>query len=286
MSDRGSYRPIYDAIVHDREWLGFPPEARLLFFVLKVTLGPSGIDVVYDGALEAQTGVPPKDLRRAFEALSGPGWVLAEELAPGVRLVWITRGLEFEPHHNLQSENTRKGISRHLRGLPNSSLVKEFCEKYGIDNPRPSEGPPQGPSKDPTKDLPKQENGERRTEIGDRRTEKDQDQTHAFQETPREEADVDKSNGKGERRRVSPEIIKNPWWRDHDDRGEKVMEAMKALVHSKKLEEYALQIAKARAGPHRERIYQVASDILADKRSGELDHTLSRSSMVKAINNR
>lgn len=98
-------------------------------------------------------------------------------------------------------------------------------------------------------------------------------------QTPRE-----RRNGRRVEREVPQELLKNPWHRDADDRGERVSEALRVLVPPKKAAEYVRQVSKARAGPGRDRIYSVASDVLRMRREGDLDEALARASMVRAIN--
>lgn len=291
MSDRGSHRPIHERLLDDPRFLALETLARALWFALKLRLGPSGIDVVYPGQLEAWTGGDREGIERGLRSLSDASWVVYEEIVPrGPRLVWLINGLKHEPTFTPNNDNHRKSIERHLTDLPKSSLVKDFCDYYGIEVPDRHQGdrePLRRGSEGDREPLPKQENRERRTENGEPRTER----PNALEHTPREEADVDavdnsSENGRGQKRGVPPEVLENPWHREHDDRGTKVIEALEHLVRGKKLEEYALEVARARPGPWRTRIYEVASDILADARSGEVNHAISRASMVKAIKNK
>ena len=137
MSERGNYRSIYTAIVDGPDFQALSPGAKLVWYTLKMTLGPSGIDVVpaLVPTLVERTGAPVNHVERALAQLTERGWVQLER-----NVVWMIEGLRHDPHFSLTNQNHRIQIAKHLNGLPRLAIVDAFRAHYGFAPP-PSEMP-------------------------------------------------------------------------------------------------------------------------------------------------
>jgi hypothetical protein len=102
--------------------------------MLKLALGASGIAVVrgLQSEVEYLTGLPPDRARMAIKGLADAMWVRSE--GP---VVWLRNGLRFEPALTLENENHKKGVARHLKGLPKFAIVNDFADYYDLDRPFP-----------------------------------------------------------------------------------------------------------------------------------------------------
>jgi hypothetical protein len=137
MADRGEYRSIHKSLLYGRDFQRLPAPAQLVFLALKVNLGPLGIDR-FPGMAHALTECTPFDageVSRALVALETFRDAKTGEAHPWIRregnVVWIVRGLEFEPSLDVTLQNHRKAFQRHVAGLPRIALVREFAEHYG-----------------------------------------------------------------------------------------------------------------------------------------------------------
>jgi hypothetical protein len=150
MSDRGAYRAIHCVIVDGPEFQALKPGAKLVWYTLKMTLGPSGIDVVpaLVATLVERTGADEAQIKKALEQLQADGWLRIER-----NVVWMVDGLRHEPAFSLTNQNHRAKIRAHLAGLPRLKIVDEFRAHYGIaapplEMPSPPVGEvPESPSK-------------------------------------------------------------------------------------------------------------------------------------------
>lgn len=147
MAERGEYRPIYIVITDTPEFQALSPMARLLWYTLKMRLGPSGIDVAYDEPLSEQSGIPTVEIDQYRDELVEGGWLAVQH-----RVHWLRNGLRYEPNLSLAHDNHRKGVAKHLSGLPRLAIVERFATYYGVDAPfagAPSEGIRMGFAWDP-----------------------------------------------------------------------------------------------------------------------------------------
>lgn len=185
MIERGSFRAIYCALVDGPDFQAFSPGAKLVFYTLKMTLGPSGIDVVpaLVATLVERTGADTAQIEKALAQLEAAGWVKRER-----NVIWIVDGLKHEPSFSLVNQNHRQKVRTHLDGLPRLAILDDFRRYYGIaappsdiPSPSPDSTPPDGEdipskmaskmaSKDPSKNT---EEGRGKREDGARSTEKD-----------------------------------------------------------------------------------------------------------------
>ena len=124
---RGAYRPIYAALVDGPDFQALTPAARLTLFVLKVTLGSAGIDVQPGlvPSLQDRTGLGAAEAAEAIAELEAAGWIQRDQ-----NIVWLVRGLEFEPQLSAQNVNHRLALQRHIASLPRRPIVKRFMARY------------------------------------------------------------------------------------------------------------------------------------------------------------
>lgn len=153
-SERGEYRSIRRVLLDGPDFQKLPERARWLFVALKLTAGPTGIDVWYLDAmtpqLSAQTGIPRPAIPKALDTLEAAGWIRRE-----ANLLWIVGHLEHDPHMKPNDVKHRKAVQRHVASLPRLALVREFVQAQLAWFPA-SEGPScnlgwaiEGPSKAP-----------------------------------------------------------------------------------------------------------------------------------------
>ena len=131
MADRrGKHQSIHTALVDDLKFIGLTPEAKLVFYTLKLMLGATGIDVVraHVIALAEVTGLEVEAVECALRDLQSSGYLAVEG-----NVLWLPNGLRYNPALNLENVNHRKSVQRHLEGLPAVKLVNSFAQRYGFD---------------------------------------------------------------------------------------------------------------------------------------------------------
>lgn len=146
MSERGEYRAIRRVLLDGPDFQKLSERARWIFVVLKINLGPAGIDVFYPEALvaqlAAQSGAPAEGVRAAMDELEAHGWVARE-----ANVVWIKGQLKNDPHVKQADKKHCKAIQRHVSGLPRLAIVAAFMLEHRgwfRDDTRPDGGPPEG----------------------------------------------------------------------------------------------------------------------------------------------
>lgn len=125
---RGSYRSIYAVLLDSPEYRGLSANARLLLLTVKISLGPSGIGVLFEDQLRERSGLQAAAVAKARQEL-----VAADFLRVEAGVYWLRNGLRFEPTMSLANPKHRKGIATYLEGLPRLSIVREFRAYYGIE---------------------------------------------------------------------------------------------------------------------------------------------------------
>lgn len=127
MSDRGEFRAIYTVLIDGPDFQAFAPAAKLVFYTLKLSLGATGIGVIRAlvPTLVEQTGHDAATISAALAELEDADWIRREH-----NVVWIVRGLEFEPGLGVDNVNHRKSIRRHIESLPTVGLVETFRSHY------------------------------------------------------------------------------------------------------------------------------------------------------------
>jgi hypothetical protein len=141
-NERGEYRAIRRVLLDGPHFQALSRDARWVFVALKLNVGASGIDVQYPDALvamlSAQTGCGPDDVRAALDELEEHGWLRRE-----ANVVWLVGHLANDPNIKSSDPKHRKGVQRHVSGLPRLAIVRAFVAAHPDFFP-PSEGPSMG----------------------------------------------------------------------------------------------------------------------------------------------
>jgi hypothetical protein len=162
---RPPYRCFFETLIDDPIFRDLSAHGKLVFFVLSLQLGASGIDVFYSETLPRLSSLSADECRKAIKDLETVGWLQIER-----DLFWLVYRLRDQPAYLLGNENHLKSIVGHLRSLPLQPIVQRFAEHYTLTGDlrehlsllRLSESHPQS-HLDPIGD---QEKGERRQERG------------------------------------------------------------------------------------------------------------------------
>jgi len=116
------------SIVDDIDFSELPPNAKLVFFYLKLLLGPAGIGVIYNTTLAEQLGMAMESLSDAIGMLIDRGWIRMES-----RIVWVCNGLRDDPGVSLSNVKHRVSVVRHAESLPKLQIVLDFAAYYGLE---------------------------------------------------------------------------------------------------------------------------------------------------------
>ena len=145
---RGLYRSIYVQLWEDVQFKKFSPDEKLVFLNLRTSPFSNIIALFpfYVEAIECQTGISRENIRVALKNLSAAGWIEIQS-----NLVWIKKGLKFDPNISMANTNHLKGIIRAILSLPKFQVVRDFIDFYHIQMPYPipSQKPSQGPFRNP-----------------------------------------------------------------------------------------------------------------------------------------
>jgi hypothetical protein len=151
---RGDYRACYCNMADDPDIHAMSGDAFKLLMLLKLTLPPAGIGVVYPSTLADQVNVDRSRLDVLLAELEAPkaggdrGWIMRDGTT-----VWLYRGLECEPGMKSTSPNHRKNVNASVNKLSQRSpVVKAFRAAYAewFDTPPAVNDPP---PTDPPGDL-------------------------------------------------------------------------------------------------------------------------------------
>lgn len=134
MGDRGDFRSIYTVLGDDPDFQELGPDAQLVWFHLKLKMGPAGIDTfdAPEAVLEQRSGIPSARVADAMRKLSEGGWLVRQR-----NILWLRNALRYEPSRNLATPNHRKSIENHLATLPKLAIVNEFAAYYQVAAPFP-----------------------------------------------------------------------------------------------------------------------------------------------------
>lgn len=125
MSERGAYRAIKVVLLDGPDFQRLSERARWAFVALKLSTGPSGLEVRYRGELiemlAEKTGIPSACLGDAIQELKNEGWIRHES-----NVLWIIGHLHHDPSLDVGNVNHRKSVQRHVGGLPRVGIVGEF----------------------------------------------------------------------------------------------------------------------------------------------------------------
>lgn len=147
MRERGEYTPIARVLLDGPDFQKLTPIARHVFLTLKISFGPSGIEVRYPDALHVelahQTGLPVAKVTAALDELERAEWIERER-----NVVWIVEHLRYHPNMTDGLKNHRTGVRQHVGGLPRLAITRRFIEHYApyfAEVPDLAEGYPEAP---------------------------------------------------------------------------------------------------------------------------------------------
>lgn len=159
-TDRGEYRPMFCRILNGPDFRRLSGIARACLWPLKLRLPSPGIGVIpaLVAALSEDAAFPEEQVRAALEELEarpseGPSEVVergVEDRPPWVRrsgsLVWLVRGLEFEPTLNPNDPKHRLHVQRAVAAHPTVGLIEDYKSRYALWFDRIATPTPLGPS--------------------------------------------------------------------------------------------------------------------------------------------
>lgn len=133
MNDRGEYRGIFVSFADDPDAHALSGDAVKLLLMLKLTLPPTGIGIVYLSKLCDQVNCERARLDQVFAELEAPkpgrdrGWIVRER-----NVVWIVNALAFETNLNPANQKKHVPFVRKLIAQLDSRLeiVSAFKKTY------------------------------------------------------------------------------------------------------------------------------------------------------------
>lgn len=129
MAERGAYRSIKVVLLDGPDFRQLSERARHAFLVLKMGVGPSGIEVRYREALvheiSQRTGMPVEAARDALAELESSDWIRLRD-----NVLWIVGQLHHDPGLQASNEHHRKSIQKHIGSLPRVPIVGEFVDAH------------------------------------------------------------------------------------------------------------------------------------------------------------
>lgn len=124
---RGEYRPIYEALFYGKDFRALSVHGKLALITTKGLCGSLGIKSWpgFVPALAEIMGVSSLHAKKAVAELVAAGWIEHED---GV--VWVVRGLEFEPQLTPKNTNHKQSVREESEGLPSAPIVERFFARY------------------------------------------------------------------------------------------------------------------------------------------------------------
>jgi hypothetical protein len=151
--DRGRWSGLYACTVDHPDFQALTPNARLVFFVLRLgTMGNiASCFLLHATVLSEQTGLTAEELEAALRELERKPSARAPWIVRDRSVCWIRNGLRFDPNFVEENTNHVKGVRRAIAALPSSSqVVRKFRRYYKqIALGAPSVPPRQAPSVPP-----------------------------------------------------------------------------------------------------------------------------------------
>ena len=131
--EKGSYRSIYSSIWDDPNFQGLPPITQLVFVHLRTCPECNWpcIFPFYKSLLQSRfPDIEPSVLDESWDALCLPPsrWIVYER-----PILWIRKGLRFEPTYTPALPNHKLGVIAILKTLPKLDIVNEFATYYRLD---------------------------------------------------------------------------------------------------------------------------------------------------------
>ena len=134
LDGRGIYRSIYVALWDDPDFRKFSADEKLIFLNLRTSplTNLAAVYSFYIEGIERQTGLARDVIFKGLKGLCDKGWIQIED---GV--IWIVKGLRFDPGISLESPNHLIAIKKTLLGLPRLQIIRDFLDYYQINMPYP-----------------------------------------------------------------------------------------------------------------------------------------------------
>jgi len=132
----GTYRSIASVLLDLPKYRELPQLSRHILLTLLTSRinNLSGVFLLDEGAvvtLAAQVGTDQTSLIEALKGLESGGWLESEG-----QVCWVVGQLERDPHVWQSNPKHRSAIATIFAGLPpTKSVVKRFCDKYGLQCP-------------------------------------------------------------------------------------------------------------------------------------------------------
>lgn len=124
---KGNFRCFSTTFIHQPPFTKLSSDAKLVYFVLAMELGPSGLAVFYEEVLPRLTSLLGARVSEALMELENK-----DLLRRGDNVYWLVRSLEHQPTYTMGNDNHRKSIEKHVRSLPMSSVLASFIDHYGL----------------------------------------------------------------------------------------------------------------------------------------------------------
>jgi len=170
LDGRGIYRAIYTSLWDDIDFRKLSPAEKLVFLNLR-TSPLTNMPVIYPyyvEAIERQTGLDRDEILRALDTLSDSHWIAIQE-----GIVWVMRGLKFDPNIVLSNEKHLVAIKNIILALPKLQIVRDFIDFYKINIPYPIPSriaydiphAIQDPDPDPEEEKEKEEESEGKPKV-------------------------------------------------------------------------------------------------------------------------
>lgn len=125
---RGEYRPIYEALVDGPDFRRLSGVAKLALLTIKIKSGAAGLRPwpALAEQLSDMTGFPCAQMKRAIAELIKAQWIQYED-----SMVWLVRGLAFEPQLTPGNAVHRKWLAGVIEALPRGPIIDRFRVHYG-----------------------------------------------------------------------------------------------------------------------------------------------------------
>lgn len=136
MKKSGIYRSIYSRLPDTPEFRILSPEAKLLFYTMRVSriCNLAGIFVCENGeimTLAEQTGLGFERVKELFPELEKHKWIIYKS-----PIMWIINALRHDPGMKLETnEKQKKGIVRVVMNLPKLPIITSFFNYYNLSIP-------------------------------------------------------------------------------------------------------------------------------------------------------
>lgn len=127
------YRGIQESVVPALQRDNVTPEGRLIFYTLKLMLGPIGMDYALLGRIARATGLTRQQVNDGLSDLQAKGWVLREDVDPDEPLLWIRNGLKHDPNIVISNPKHRPMVVSQLLPIIDCGLKRAFVEHYGLE---------------------------------------------------------------------------------------------------------------------------------------------------------